>query len=423
MLFSNISEDELIIENEFKKNGVIYYEVKTVNRGCRCNKCGRYHTNVKEYITKRINHYIYAHDPCTIIFHHRRFICPHCHSTQMDVNPFVSEGNRVSDKTVENILESIKRYNVTFTQVAEYTSLSTRGVIKIFDKYCQMKRNPFTLAMCFDEIYFSRKRKKKYILVIINFFNRAIIDVLKDRDKSTLSSYLRKIDKKERDRVLYVCIDMNDNYRDILSIYFPNAFIVADSFHVVKRIGSALDDVRKRVMKKYEDNPKSDEYYLLKYRDELLYKEDISDRMKYNHHFKIEMSEFELLEKMKAINSQLNKAYELYHQYIRFNNTDYEDNIECLNDLKELINDFKISGINEFEKVSDTLNYWECEVVNSFLKFKDRRVSNGPIEGRNSMIKKILTLANGYSNFKRFRNRVIYSLNKYAEHNFKKNVK
>ncbi|MBQ0036484.1 MAG: transposase, partial [Firmicutes bacterium] len=46
------------------------------------------------------------------------------------------------------------------------------------------------------------------------------------------------------------------------------------------------------------------------------------------------------------------------------------------------------------------------------------RVSNGPIEGRNSLIKKILKIANGYSNFKRFRNRVIYCLNTLAKHNF-----
>ena len=277
--------------------------------------------------------------------------------------------------------------------------------------------------MCFDEIYFSRKRKKKYVLVIINFFNRAIIDVLKDRDKSTISSYLRKIDRKERERVLYICIDMNDNYRDVFNTYFPNAFLVADSFHVVKRIGTALDEVRKKIMRRYEANTRSDEYYLLKYRDELLYKEELSSKMKYNRHFRIEMSEFELLEKMKAIDPELNKAYELYHEYIRFNNREYTDNIECLNDLNEIINDYRISLIDAFMKAADTLKDWNGEIVNSFHKFKGKRVSNGPIEGRNSLIKKILRIANGYSNFKRFRNRIIYCLNRFAASSFKKDEK
>ena len=137
--------------------------------------------------------------------------------------------------------------------------ISTMGVMKIFDRYVDMKRLPLSKIICLDEIYFSRTRKKKYVLVIINFANRAVLDILKDRDKSTLSSYFRKLSFKEKDRVEYVCIDMNDHYRDIVSIYFKNATIVADSYHVVKHVHDALDEVRKRIMRRFEDNKKSDE--------------------------------------------------------------------------------------------------------------------------------------------------------------------
>ena len=41
-----------------------------------------------------------------------------------------------------------------------------------------------------------------------------------------------------------------------------------------------------------------------------------------------------------------------------------------------------------------------------------RRISNGPVEGINSRIDKILSNACGYQNFTRMRNRVMYSLNK-----------
>lgn len=85
-----------------------------------------------------------------------------------------------------------------------------------------------------------------------------------------------------------------------------------------------------------------------------------------------------------------------------------------------LINDYRISGVEEFEEASETLNNWKAEIVNSFIKFNGIRASNGPIEGRNSLIKKVLKLVNGYSNFKRFRNRIMYSLNKYAAHPFNK---
>ena len=86
--------------------------------------------------------------------------------------------------------------------------------------------------------------------------------------------------------------------------------------------------------------------------------------------------------------------------------------------LNEIINDFRVSGIISFEELAGTLNNWKQEIVNSFCIYNGVRVSNGPIEGRNSLIKKFLKLANGYSNFYRFRNRIIYSLNRYSDNSF-----
>lgn len=424
MIFCNVNEDEFELDKEFIKEGIIYREIKLINRGIRCLNCGTFTTNVKEYKIKKIKHSLYTNKKCIIIYHQRRFICPNCKATRMENNPFSSNDNHISDKTINDILDTLKRYNVPFTQAAQMFNVSTRTVMNIFDKYCRQPKGILTSIICLDEIYFSRTRKKKYVLVIINFKNRAIIDVLKDRDKSTLSSYFRSIDIKERERVEYIGVDMNDTYRDISYRYFPNATLVADSFHVVKNIYNALDNVRKRVMRRYEANKRSDEYYMLKYRKELLFEKGITSnefkKVKRNHHFHYDLSEYSLLNMMLKIDDELNKAYELYHEYLRFNDNEYKDTLATLNDLNEIINDYKISGINEFIDISHTLENWKVEIVNSFIKYNDLRVSNGPIEGRNSLIKKILRIANGYSNFKRFRNRVIYCLNKYSTHCFNK---
>ena len=48
----------------------------------------------------------------------------------------------------------------------------------------------------------------------------------------------------------------------------------------------------------------------------------------------------------------------------------------------------------------------------SFNLLDDQRISNGPVEGINSRIDKILSNACGYQNFARMRNRLMYSLNK-----------
>lgn len=423
MLFCNVNEEEIEFHKEFEKAGIIYKEIRLKNRGHICHDCGTFHINVKEYRTKRIVHSIYAHQKCIVLYRQRRFICPNCGKTCMEDNPFISsDENRVSDQTVENVLKDLKRYNNTFTAVAERYGLTARGVMKIFDRYCQMERNYLPRVMCVDEVYFSRVRRKKYVLILLNFHNRAIIDVLKDRDKHTIAAYLSRIPREERERVEYVSIDMNEHYRDVLRIYLRKATVIADSFHVVKLVCKVLDDCRKKVMRRFEEQKKSDEYYLLKYHSDLLLARQVKYDRKKNKHFSYYISESEMLEDMLLIDPLLKEAYSLVQKYLSFNDRNYDGDLQSVrNDLNALINDYRLAVNEDFHTLANTLDYWKEEIISSFSIVNGKRVSNGPIEGRNSLIKKVLKLANGYSNFQRFRNRIIYSLNKLASHNFNRN--
>ena len=58
------------------------------------------------------------------------------------------------------------------------------------------------------------------------------------------------------------------------------------------------------------------------------------------------------------------------------------------------------------------LYHWKNEIKNSFIRYHGKRLSNGPIEEANYRIKTILKSGNGYINFNRLRNRIMYSLNK-----------
>lgn len=422
MLFCNVNEEEFEYKQEFKKDGVLYTELRPKNRGHICLGCGTYHTNVKEYKTKKIKHSIYAHQKCIVLFRQRRLICPNYGMTSIEDNPFVStDKNRISDQTVEIILKDLKRYSNTFAEVAERYGLTTRGVVKIFDRYCQMKRNRLPRVLCIDEIYFSRARKKKYILILLNFKNRAVIDVLKDRDKHTIASYLSNIPREERGRVEYVSIDMNENYRDVIRIYLRKATVIADSFHVVKHVCKVLDNCRKRIMRRFEYHKKSDEYYTLKYYSHLLFDREVSYERKKNRHFRYYTSENEILDMMLLIDPLLKKAYTLVQKYLSFNKRNYNGDLEAVrNDLTALINDYRLAVNEDFHNLAATLENWKEEIIASFSIVNGKRVSNGPIEGRNSLAKKVLKLANGYSNFQRFRNRIMYSLNKLAAHSFKR---
>ena len=82
-------------------------------------------------------------------------------------------------------------------------------------------------------------------------------------------------------------------------------------------------------------------------------------------------------------------------------------------ELDDVIKRFRHTQVEESISVAETLDNWKEEILNSFTWINDRRVSNGPCEGKNNYVKKILSNANGMSNFQRARNRILYSQNKY----------
>ena len=80
--------------------------------------------------------------------------------------------------------------------------------------------------------------------------------------------------------------------------------------------------------------------------------------------------------------------------------------------LSEVINEYASSNIESYRRFSTTLIEWFDEIVNSFHIYNGQRISNSKIEGINSRIKTILKNANGFRNFSRMRNRIMFSLNK-----------
>ncbi len=71
--------------------------------------------------------------------------------------------------------------------------------------------------------------------------------------------------------------------------------------------------------------------------------------------------------------------------------------------------------MNDF---ANTLINWKNEIVNSFLvvNTNGKTISNAIIENRNKSIKTIKRNGNGYTNWDRFRNRVLYSVNESSVH-------
>ena len=403
-----------------KDNGETHYYVTLINKGGRCPCCGKYVATCKELINKRI-----VHDENVIIHYSARRLKCECGKTFYESNPFSSSELILSDNLIKRILEELKRYNHTFLEVAQRFDISVTKVVEIFDSHVQIERKSLREVISIDEFYFSRRSKNKYAFMILGL-NGEILDILKSRKKTKLLDYFKYIPREERDRVKYVTMDMNDIYKDVVNRRLKNATICIDSFHVIKMMNDELERLRRKVTRRYEDKKDSDEYYLLKHKNYVLYKEELNEKYHYSKHFHILVNDIDYLNMILKIDPELTHTYQEIKRYFYFNKywDDYSKD-EALAYINRYINDCFLSDNDYLKRIASTLDNWKEEITNSFIPYTKHnkeivRLSNGKIEGKNSYIKKMLRLANGYSNFERFRNRAMYSENYYEPYSIEK---
>lgn len=394
-----------------KDNNSIIYFVTLARKDFICPLCAT-KLKIKDYRNVKLSHQVIKGMDTHIVYRKRRYYCPACRSYHYEDNPFVNEKRHTfTDTTSIEIMKFLREHSSTFSMAARQFNTTPTKVMDVFDTLGQMKRLPFTDVISIDEFYWNRKSKTKYACAIIDFNTGSIIDILNGRRLKNWDSYTQIIERKEREKVKFVCIDLYETYRQVQKLYFPKAKLICDSFHVVRNINEILKKERIKTMKRYDKD--SQEYYLLKKFSYLLMKDSskIEDnKPRYNKKLKRYINQPQLLELILNIDKNLKEAYELKESYLIFNSAStYED---ARNNLSEIIGEYASCNIEGYRQFSSTLIDWFDEIVNSFIIYNGKRISNGRIEGTNSRIKTILKNANGFRNFSRMRNRIMYSINK-----------
>lgn len=374
-----------------------------------CPICKSSSLIIKEYRTRKLKHALFLHKPTTFLLKERRFKCRECGKTFTESNCFAFRRNRLTKQTIREILFGLMEWNSTNKTVGKNCHVSETTVQNIFDTYVNFDRKTLPEAICIDECYNCSLFDDPYSCILLDFKEKKVIDIIQDRSKLNLVKYFNVISLEERQNVKYVVIDMWEPYLDIAKMFFPNAIVAIDSFHVLQNMSRALDNVRKRIMRRYE--PGTNEYYLFKNQSDLLFEkmEQYGEKIKV-HKFKRFLNKKDMLDMMLALDNELFDAYQYYHRYKRANHLYGYDAIKS--SFNSFSCDPKIAKIKEFVPILSMLQTWEEYILNSFKIIDGRRLSNGPIEGFNSTFKKTIVVSNGYANFNRFRNRVIFCYNK-----------
>ena len=347
-----------------------------------------------------------------IKLYRRVYKCLDCDKTFKEENIFTSSKKQITIQKDLQILNALRDKTRTYTSVAKEFNVSTSYVIDMFDRKVDLKRLQLPQVLCIDEVYAKKLTKHSYCCVLYSPQWKKIIDILDSRHKLDLIDYFSRIPKQEKDNVKFISIDMWDSYRQMAKLCLPKAIICVDSFHVISHLSSAFKSIRIKIMKKYEHLKKeNDNYYWLfkKYSNFLM--ADVSKLPEYIKvkHSGMYLSKYRIIEDMLSLDDNLRLAYELKEEYRNFNSSATILNAEEW--LDELILKFLNSNISEYYPFANLLINWRDEIINSFNRLNDHRISNGPMERVNRDIKTIFEISFGSTNFTRVRNRVIFSIN------------
>ena len=287
--------------------------------------------------------------------------------------------------------------------------------------------------------------------------NRKVVDILPSRRKYDIMNYFMLMPRKEREKVRYCSFDMWETYRVVAKHVFPNVKCCVDRFHVMQELGRRLETVRISIQKRFrseKDRLKppgkakkdltrkerylyeraSRHYYVLKKFHWLLYSTDnkILDsnvEKRYNSVLNGYYNYDDLLTYMRRLDRDLDIACHLHYLMTMFYQKTPENAEERLNEIIVAFRDCPISVLSQF---ASTLTRWKREIINSLIvisieksikrkwkngrlveeeETKKRRMNTSVVENRNRTIKLIKNSSNGYLNWERFRNKVLYSLN------------
>ena len=192
----------------------------------------------------------------------------------------------------------------------------------------------------------------------------------------------------------YGALDLSPTYAAVYSVVLPQAKQVVDSFHAVQLANRALDAVRRRVQAQQTGHRGRKDDPLYRARRALLMGEE-----------KLDAQAAERLASLLALGdpgAEVAIAYRVKERLRDFYSTaDPSEARQLLEDLKEHC--LRPAMPPEVQKLGRTIGRWFDKLCNYHLA----KVTNGPTESINNLLKRIKRIGFGFRNFENYRVRAL----------------
>ncbi|MBR2827718.1 MAG: transposase, partial [Bacilli bacterium] len=256
--------DIIKIENEDNK---LLVSIRSNKKKVRCPYCNEFSSKIHDYLKPtRVDYLSIYEKPVYLIAYKRRFECSKCKKSFTENLGLTNKNANISLLTKRSILKDCMDRDKTIKQIAYDNNVSEDFVRVTFLE--AVKNYPDTITnlpevISFDEVS-TYTSEGVYSFILNDPIHRYTLDILKSRKKDFLIEYFLKVNNRKS--VKFVICDLYKPYYEVVKTCFPNAIFVADPFHYTRYIEEGLDNVRMKLVHKYEDNKNSKEYRLIKSR-------------------------------------------------------------------------------------------------------------------------------------------------------------
>ncbi|MDE3139660.1 MAG: ISL3 family transposase [Acidobacteriota bacterium] len=258
------------------------------------------------------------------------------------------------------------------------------------------KRLTKTTAIGLDETNFVRlaDQRTSYATTVCDVSHHQIIDILPSRHYLDVAQWMADQGPDWRRRITYGALDMSPTYAAVYSAMLPRAAQVVDPFHAVALANRALDAIRRRVQIEQLGHRGR--------RDDPLYR---ARRLLQRGEERLSEEAAERLRSLLALGDPTAEVAIAYRVKERLRDFYREDNPVAAEAILADLRDHCLRKTMppEIRRLGKTIRTWFAKLCNFHLA----RVSNGPTESLNNLIKRIKRIGFGFRNFENYRIRAL----------------
>lgn len=228
-----------------------HLEVRKTSKMEVCPRCATPSTVIYDHRVAKVRDAPIRDRQVMLHIHKRRFNCKPCGKPFTEPVPGIRKRARFTERFKRAVLWACETFS-DLKAVRRAFRCSAGFIYRVLYEQLELQRRmrlcPWPRVVGIDEHFFRRNPTfgfREFVSLLVDYKGRRVMEVVQGKTSAELEYSLQHI--PGRHHVRFVVMDLCEAFRSFARSFFKNALIVADKFHVVRLLSSAINRRRKEI--------------------------------------------------------------------------------------------------------------------------------------------------------------------------------